>query len=171
MVAFLGAVLALIGCIGAVFFYGSRRPVGTPVTWGEAIVGALVLFGVMFLAYGVMPHQFLVWADGKTLNWRSDAVGIPAGPFGSILPHKMANFWFSGERNVLFPKGVSFFGRGRVIISKQAIRDFVAANLYIVMLGAHMKLWKAWQVRGKKSAAKAAIEPVSAYGRPIMKKA
>ncbi len=171
MVAFLGSVLALIACVAAVILYGKRRPVGTPITWGESILGAVFLFWIMFLAYGIMPHQFLTWADGKTLNWRSDAIGVPAGPFGSILPKNMANFWFSGERNVLFPKGLSFFGRGRVIITKQAIRDIIAANIYIVLLGGQMKLWKSWQVRGKKAAAKAAIEPVSAYGRPLMKKA
>lgn len=171
MVAFLGSFFALIALVAAVFAYGSRRPVGTSLTWGEAVIGAAVVFWIFFLAYGIVPHSFLSWADGKTLNWRSDAIGVPAGPFGSILPKNMANFWFSGERNVLFPKGLSFFGRGRVIITKQAIRDIIAANIYIVLLGGQMKLWKSWQVRGKKAAAKAAIEPVSAYGRPLMKKA
>jgi hypothetical protein len=40
-----------------------------------------------------------------------------------------------------------------------------------VLLGTQMKLWVAWQKRGKKAAEKAAIEPVSAYGRPLVKKA
>ncbi len=171
MVAFLGSFLALILLVAAVFAYGGRRPVGTPVTWGEAIMGATVIFWIFFLAYGIVPHQFLSWADGKSMNWRSDSIGIPLGPFGSLLPGKTSNGWFSAERNVMFPDGIAFGGRGRVIITKQAIRDIIAATLYIVFLGANMKLWVAWQNRGKKAAAKAAIEPVSAYGRPLMKKA
>jgi hypothetical protein len=71
----------------------------------------------------------------------------------------------------MFPEGITFGGRGRIIVTKQAIRDIIAATLYIVFLGANMKLWKLWQVRGKKAAAKAAIEPVSDYGRPLVKRA
>ena len=171
MVAFLGSFLALIALVAAVFAYGSRRPVGTPVTWGEAIIGAAVVFWIFFLAYGIVPHSFLSWADGKTLNWRSDSRGIPLGPFGSLLSGKTSNQFFSAERNVMFPDGITFGGRGRVIVSKQTVRDIVAATIYIVFLGANMKLWVAWQNRGKKAAAKAAIEPVSAYGRPLVKKA
>jgi hypothetical protein len=171
VVAFLGSLLALVVLVAAVFAYGSRRPVGTPVTWGEAIVGAAVVFWIFFLAYGIVPHSFLSWADGKTLNWRSDSRGIPLGPFGSLLPSKTNNSFLSAERNVMFPDGITFGGRGRVIVSKQSIRDIVAATIYIVFLGANMKLWKLWQNRGKKAAAKAAIEPVSAYGRPLVKKA
>ena len=171
MVAFFGSFLALIALVSIVFAYGSRRPIGTPVTWGEAIIGAAVVFWIFFLGYGIVPHSFLSWADGKTLNWRSDARGIPLGPFGSLLPSKTNNQFLSSAKNVAFPDGITFGGRGRIIVSKQTIRDIVAATLYIVFLGATMKLWKLWQVRGKKAAAKAAIEPVSAYGRPLVKKA
>jgi hypothetical protein len=171
VVSFYGSVLAVIVLTGAVFLYGKRRPVGTPVTWGEAIVGSTYIFGLLFLAYGIMPDAFLKWADGKTLNWRSDAVGIPMGPVGKWFFGGMNNRYISGSKNVLFPKGITFGGRGRILVNKQHVRDAIAATLYIIMLGVNMKLWKLWQVRGKKAAAKAAIEPVSSYGRPLVKKA
>lgn len=171
MVAFFGSFLALIIAGALVFLYGRHRKVGTPITWGEAIVGGIALFGIMFLAYGIVPDLFLRWADGKTLNWRSDAIGIPAGPINKILSKKWNSHYYSGERNVFFPNGVTFFGRGRVKIDKQKIRDLVAATLYIVFLGVHMFAWTAWQKRGKKAGDKAAIEPVSTYGRPLVKKA
>ena len=171
MVAFFGSFLALIVSVSLVFLYGKRRPVGTPVTWGEAILGGLIVFGIMFLAYGIVPDLFLKWADGKTLNWRSDAIGIPAGPINKILNHKWNNHWYSGAKNVFFPDGVSFFGRGRVKIDKQKVRDALAAGIYIVFLGAHGFIWTSWQKRGKAAAEKAAIEPVSTYGRPLVKKA
>ena len=171
MVAFFGSLLALIVTTGLVFAYGKRRPVGTPVTWGEAIIGAIVVYWMLFLAYGIVPHQFLVWADGKTLNWRSDSIGIPTGPITKWLGISAENHWFSHSRNVLFPNGITFGGRGRVIVTKQSIRDALGAGLYIVFLGVHMGLWTAWQKRGKKAADKAALEPVSSYGRPLVKKA
>jgi hypothetical protein len=169
VVAFYGSFLGLLVCVGAIMAYGKRRPVGTPVTWGEAIVGGLAIFAVMFLAYGIVPDVFLKWADGK-LNWRSDAVGIPAGKLHDILNKGADNFWYNHEKNVLFPNGLSFGGRGRLGISKQTIRDILAANIYIVFLGAHMKLWVAWQKRGKKAAELAKIEPTSSFGRPLVKK-
>jgi hypothetical protein len=173
VVAFYGSLLALIASVGAILAYGKRRPIGTPITWGESIVAALVLFWVMFLAYGIVPDVFLKWADGKSLNWRSDAVGIPAGKLHDILNKGADNFWYNHERNVLFPRGLSLgdSGRGRILVSKQTIRDIIAATMYIIMLGVHMKLWALWQRRGKKAAELAKLEPTSSFGRPLVKKA
>lgn len=169
MVAFITSFLALVVLCGLVFLYGSRRPVGTPTTWGEAIVGGTVVFFIFFLAYGIVPDTFLKWADGKSLNWRSDSIGIPAGPLNLLLSGE--GHYYSEKANVFFPQGVTFFGRGRVLVTKQAIRDILAANIYIVFLGINIYMWGAWQKRGKKAADKAALEPTSSYGRPIMKKA
>lgn len=171
MVAFITSFLALVVLCGLIFLYGKRRPVGTPITWGEAIIGGTVVFFVFFLAYGIVPDTFLKWADGKSLNWRSDSHGIPAGPLNIIMSNTAENHYFSASKNVFFPDGVTFFGRGRVIVTKQAIRDIIAANIYIVFLGVNIYLWGAWQKRGKKAADKAALEPTSSYGRPIVKKA
>jgi hypothetical protein len=171
VVAFYGSFLALVIVVALVFAYGRKRKLGTPITWGEAVVGGLALFAIMFLAYGTVPNQWLLWASGKYLNWRSDAVGIPAGPLHKILSHTLDNHWYSGKRNVLFPNGITFFGRGRVRVVKEHVRDAIAAGFYIVFLGAQMSLWTAWQRRGKKAAEKAAIAPVSSYGRPLVKKA
>jgi len=43
----------------AVIPYGKRRPVGTPVTWGEAMVGSVYVFFVMFLAFGTSPSPLV----------------------------------------------------------------------------------------------------------------
>jgi hypothetical protein len=169
VVAFVASLLASVVFVVAPFLYGKRRPIGTPITWGEAMGGALYLFFVMFWVYGVMPHQFLAWADGP-LKWRADAIGIPAGPLRELLKNKESH-WYSYKTNSFWPTGVTFFGRGRVTIPKEAVRDFVAANLYIVFLGVQMKVWVLWQKRGQAAAKKAALEPVSSYGRPLVKKA
>ena len=171
MVAFYGSLLALIVSLGLVMAYGKRRPVGTPLTWGEAMFGSLILFGIMVLAYGIVPDVFIKWASGKYLNWRSDAIGIPAGKLQDILPKRLNNHFYNHERNVFFPNGITFFGRGRIMLSKEQIRDVIAATLYIVFLGVHMKLWVMWQNRNKKAAELAKLEPSSSFGRPLVKKA
>ncbi len=170
MVAFIASFVALVACVGVVVAYAGRRPIGTPVTWGEAMASALFIFSVMFLAYGIFPHQWLTWADGG-LKWRSDAIGIPLGPFGKS-PHSPIRL-LGNKANVLFGDGLSFGGRGKITITKETIRDIVAATLYIALLGGQIRLWRFWQKRGTAAAAKAKAElsATSTYGRPLVKKA
>ena len=52
---------------------GKRRPVDRKATWGEAIFGATYVFAVMFVAFGVVPHQWIDHAD-KNLGWRKDKI-------------------------------------------------------------------------------------------------
>ena len=170
MIAFVSSTVFLLVLMGGAMQYGKRRPIGTPLTWAEAMIGALFVFAVFFLAYGIVPDAFLRWADGP-LKWRSDAKGIPIGPLRHLMNKKWNNHWYSYEKNSLWPKGVTFFGRARITIVKEHVRDFVAANIYIVLLGVQIKLWAAWQKRGKKAAASAAVEPTSAFGRPLVRQA
>lgn len=71
MVAFATSFLVTIVMTGGVLWYARRRPVGAPLTWGSAMVAATYVFLLMFLAYGVVPHQWLDWADNE-LSWRAD---------------------------------------------------------------------------------------------------
>jgi hypothetical protein len=164
-------MLALVVIVSAIWAYGKKRPLGTPITWGESMVAGLLLFAVFVLAYGIVPDTFLKWANGNTLNWRSDIKGIPIGPLGRLTPKKWDNHYFSHAKNVLFPNGITFFGRGKVTVTKQTIRDIIAATLYIIFLGAHGFLWAGWQRRGKKAAELKALETSSTYGRPLVRKA
>ena len=43
---------------------------GSVVTWGEAMFAGWSSF-LMFWVYGVVPHQWLTWADNE-LNWRTE---------------------------------------------------------------------------------------------------
>ena len=168
MVAFFASLLALVVLTAIPFAYGKRRPIGTPVTWGEAMGGALFLFFVMFFAYGVVPHQFLSWADGP-LKWRADAYGIPAGPLRAFVGKK-ENHFYSHKTNAFWPSGITFGGRGRVKLTKEGVRDIVAATLYIVFLSAHIAMWSLFQKRDKK-AKSTALDTTSTYGRPLVRKA
>ena len=59
MVALVTSILVSALMSVGIFWYARRRPVGTPLTWGEAMVGAAYVFFLSFLAYGVVPHQWL----------------------------------------------------------------------------------------------------------------
>jgi hypothetical protein len=150
LVAFVTSFLLLIVGTALVFVVGHRRPPGKPITWAEGIVGALWCFGLMLLAYGVVPNQWLLMEQNQW-GWRKDSFGIPT-PFGTF-----------------FEKGITFFGRGRILISKEAIGDAVVTVMYIAFLAINVYLWSVWQKRGQKPTTPE-LE-TSTFGRPLVKKA
>ena len=48
--------------------FGKRRPVGTQSTWGEAMVGSVYTFFVLFLAFGVVPLLSIRCHEQEQLN-------------------------------------------------------------------------------------------------------
>lgn len=154
MVAFITALLLAGLLIAPIFPYAKRRPVGTPLTWGEAMLAGVYVFFIIFWIYGVVPHQWLTWADSE-LGWRPDLIWF--GPDGSAtLPFNIATIdtpWFP------------------VKVNARAVRDIVAVVIYVVFLGSQMWIWAWWQNRGKRADTTKAIEPTSTYGRPLVKRA
>ena len=143
-VAFLFSFIVTVVMTLAVIPLAKRRPIGTPLSWGEAMVASVYAFFVMFLAYGVVPHQWLAHADGE-LNWRADRLVI--GPKIGHL-HLLQYPPFD--------------------ITREVFRDIIAAGIYIVFFGLQIFVWVWWQKRGtKKTSAK---ELTSAYGRPLVKR-
>jgi hypothetical protein len=57
-----------------------------------------------------------------------------------------------------------------VIVSFQALRDIIAATIYIVMLVLQVWLWIAFQKRGRKPVA-TEVARTSTFGRPVVKRA
>ena len=153
MVAFINSMLAVVIGVGICMFVGSRRPIGTPVTWGEAMVAGTFVFAVMLLAYGVAPHQWLAYAD-NTLLWRADKLLVGISSAGVV--------W--GQ------KAKTLGGSGRIIINYQAIRDIIASVIYIVFLGGQMYLWSVWQKRGRKKPGDVEAA-TSRFNRPVLRKA
>ena len=151
--AFVSSIIILLLGVAICMYVGARRPIGTPLTWGEAIVAGSFAFGLMLLAYGIVPHQWLAFADNELL-WRPDKllVGISSG--GVV--------WGNDAKTL--------GGTGRILINYQAIRDIVASVLYIVFLGGQMYLWSVWQKRGRKKPGDVE-EARSRFGRPVLRKA
>lgn len=64
--------LTVIGV--AVFLVLLRRPRSQqPLTWAQAMAAAMGVFALMLLGYGVVPHEWLTWAD-SSLGLREDKI-------------------------------------------------------------------------------------------------
>jgi hypothetical protein len=161
VVAFLVSLLLSLAMVGIIVRVGRTRPVGTPLTWGEAFAASVFVFLLLFMLYGVVPHQFLAWADNE-LGWRNDKIGIPLGPLGSALEGKLG-----AKEGVLFPEGIPL-PNGHFIITAQVLRDIIAATLYIVFLLIQIKMWLWWQKRDQRKPGDQQ-ELTSAYGRPLVR--
>jgi hypothetical protein len=155
---FFVALFILIVGTALIFVVGRRRPPGRPLTWGEALIGATFVFGVMLVAYGVVPNEWLKWADNGLL-WRPDRIWFAISAKWPIF-HTGANAATEAAA-----------GRGRIIVSFQSLRDIIAAGIYIVLLGAHAALWVAFQKRGRRPVSVAEVERTSTFGRPVVKRA
>ncbi|MCU1448767.1 MAG: hypothetical protein JWP02_937 [Acidimicrobiales bacterium] len=158
MLALIVSTLILVAGIAIVFLVGNRRPPGMPITWGEALVASTFIFGLMLLAYGIVPNQWLKWADNELL-WRPDRVLAAVALKWPII--------FTGTKAATEAAA----GRGRITITYQALRDIIAAGIYIVLLGLHVALWVKFQKRGRRPAAAGEVERTSIFGRPVVKRA
>ncbi len=140
MAALVFSVLLTFALAAGVFVYGTKRPVGKPLTWGEALLAGVYMYALLFLMYGVVPHQWLTFAD-STLKMRKDAILAGPGSAGAMT-------WLP------------------FTITKQTVRDIIVTMIYIAFLGAQIAGWSLWQHRGKTKPL--AIE-TSTYGRPLVK--
>jgi len=141
IVAFVGTIALTLVAIP----YGRRRPVGSPLTWGQAMLAATYAFAVLFLAYGVVPHQWLTHEQNQ-LNWRADRIWLGHSP----APDGFQFSWM--------PFDITF----------QALGDIIVVVIYSFFLGLQIFMWSWWQKRGK---AKPAAElPTSTFGRPLVRK-
>ena len=115
----------------------------------KAILASWMRFGLrgrLFLAFGVVPHQFIDHAD-KNLGWNK--AKILYGPFDLLKPKALGGF---------FPMTLQY----------EAIRDTVVVLIHVWYFGLLIFLWSKWQKRG---ATKSTEVATSTYGRPLVKKA
>ena len=149
--AFLLSLVATVVLTLAVVPLAKRRPIGTPLTWGEALLAAVYGFFLLFMAYGVVPHQWLTHADNE-LGWRTDK--LVYGPWDILSP---------GQGITLNPLRLSPF-----TITYEAIRDIVVTMIYIAFLGLQIYLWVWWQKRGQRKVTPEL--PASTFGRPLVRR-
>ena len=146
-VAFLFSLsLTLLLTLGVVIF-GKRRPLGQPLSWGQSMVASVYVFATMFLAYGVVPHQWLTHV-GNEKKWRADKILL--GPGGIFKPKVLGGS---------FPFTINYLQVG----------DIVVTMIYVFFLGLHIYMFTWWQKRHnpKKGAGEVAV---STSGRPLLRK-
>ena len=153
MVAFVVSVLILLALVVPIPLYARHRPAGAPLSWGEAMIAATYVFFIMFWAYGVVPHQWLTWADNE-LRWRPDKIFLQPSSKTAECSWK----WGTSKGCIEWPLPIE--------VSWRTIRDLVAGALYMGQLGAMGLIWVKWQKRGQKPTT--AVEK-SEFGRPLVR--
>ncbi len=141
MVAFIVSFAVTVGAIIGGMARAKRRPLDAPLSWGEAMLAATFVFFVLFMAYGVVPHQWLNWADNE-LNWRPDRLLAGPGAVFEKLPFDLTYL---------------------------VLRDVVVSAIYGGFLVAQVVVWKLWQTRGRAGGGDRAELETSPFGRPLVK--
>lgn len=148
-VRYIASVVVFMLMLIPFFVVAHRRKAGAALTWGEAMVAANYVFLLLFWLYGVIPHEYLNWADAE-LAWRPDLTII--GPEATWT-------WWHGLWSAI-----------PLTIHKQTIRDLIVSLIYIIGLGGFIWACAYWNERHKAPAA-SSVAPTSTYGRPLVSKA
>jgi hypothetical protein len=132
---------------------GLRRPKSDkPTTWAQAMAGSVYVFGLFLLAYAIIPHEFITYAD-KYLQWGKDKYVIKST---TPIPFFTSFNW-------------------PVSIDAQAVRDIAVVTIYIVFFAVNIALFVMWQNRKVKTPDDAEEKTVvvgrSRFGRPLKAKA
>ncbi len=124
-----------------------RRPKSErPATWAQCMAGAVGTFAMFALAYAIVPHEWITFAD-KYLQWGTTKFLVRSG------------------QEVLFFKFP-------FDINMKAISDIIATGIYVVMFGLNLFLFAMWQKRGAEKAETPDAPPkTSRFGRPLRRKA
>jgi fumarate reductase subunit D len=114
------SLILLIGIIAA--FVVIRRPKKSaePATWAQSIAGALLVWVMMVLAYGTVPHEWLNFGNAY-LNFNKATFVAHHDQFASHIPP--------------------------FDITRAVVVDGVAALMYVVFIGLQVYLFAAWQKR------------------------
>jgi hypothetical protein len=123
----------------------------TEPTWACSMAFAILVFACMIVGYGVIPHEWLTFAD-SIMRWDDDHFVWHHGDLGGIL----------------------FFD-----FTKRALRDVVVIIIYGFILTSNVAIMGQWQRRpkGEAPAEPVAVEPsarpagISRFGRPLSRRA
>lgn len=147
MVALVISTLIAAVMASGIEWYAKRRPAGSPVTWAEAMVGSVYVFFILFLVFGVVPHQWLTLAENEW-SFRADRLFDAGG----LIKAKSQGGWFPFD------------------ITLRVVSDSIAAIIYIIFLGGMSQMWGRWQARGERDKAASTEIAKSTYGRPLVKR-
>lgn len=113
-----------------------------PMTWARATVGAWLVTLEMLILFGIVPNEWLNLTQG-TFEWTSQKIAFEI-PSWLVLNNEVA-------------------------VSFGAIKDAVSGGYSAGMLGLVAVVVYQWQERSKRARTEAKPQPVSTYGRPVVK--
>ncbi len=143
MAAFINSLIVLAAFTLIVVLYAPLRPVGTPLTWGEAMVAATFAFMFFTVGYGIVPDLWIKL--GGELGWDD-----PGRLLADDAPGPLS-----------FVAGLLPFDTNYI-----HIRDLIVIAIYGLVIVGNIWIWHFWQSRGRE---KTAVEPVSDFGRPLVR--
>ncbi|MFQ3314581.1 MAG: hypothetical protein ACI9BS_000236 [Candidatus Poriferisodalaceae bacterium] len=143
MAALLTAIVITALMIAGVIGYGKRRPVDRPTSWGEAMLGSAFVFMLLLMVFGVVPDRWVRLTDNEW-GWSVEKMLFTEGQFIDGNP-------------ITFPP---------MRMDLKKVSDVVVVIQHIVALIGLPLLWMWWQKRDQK---KVVAEPVSDFGRPLVK--
>lgn len=137
------ATLVLLAIIFGYLVLVPKSP--EPATWAQSMAGAVLVFALMLLGYGVIPSEWIIFANSY-LRW-DEAQNIFNQ--SSVIP-------FDVSRAV-----------ARDLVAVGIYAFFVAVN------GVMFVMWQKRKTTEERAKAAATAEPTgtSAFGRPMTKKA
>lgn len=144
-------LVLLFWFVHTVAMVASRRPqpADHKASWAACYLGAVGTFALMALAYGVVPHEWMEFANGY-LQWGDTS-----------------KFLFRSNQEMLF-----FPWNWPFNFDYPALRDIVVSGIYVVLLGLNIFLFAKWQDRKKVADEAPAVEETapakrSRFGRPL----
>ncbi len=146
MVALIVSILASIVMAWGIRVLTLRRSPDQPMSWGEEMFFATYIFMMIFVVFGIVPHQWLTLAENDW-SFRADRIFDAWG----LITAKSQGGWFPFE------------------ITYRVLSDSIAALIYIVYLVAMIVMWFQWQNRGQAKKG-SDVAPTSTYGRPLVKR-
>ncbi len=127
--------------VWVVVTYGKRRPTDRPTTWGEAMLGAVFVFMLLLMVFGILPDRWVRLTDNEW-GWSVERFLFTEGQFLTSP--------------ITFPPT-------RMDLKK--VSDLVVVIEHLVAIGGLLVLWRWWQKRDQE---KTTAEPVSDFGRPLI---
>lgn len=113
-------VLFAIGLVAAARVIRTPKKSSEPATWAQTVLGAMFVWSMFALGYGVIPHEWLTFANSY-LNWDSSFYVVHHGQWAASLPP--------------------------FDVTRDKVADSVAAVIYVVVLGLNIMYFAAWQKR------------------------
>ena len=143
MAALVTSIVITALMIAGVIEYGKRRPVDGQTSWGEAMLGSAFVLMLLLMVFGVVQDRWVRLTDNEW-GWSVERMLFTEGQFIDGNP-------------ITFPP---------MRMDLKKVSDVVVVIQHIVALVGLPLLWLWWQKRDQK---KVVDEPVSDFGRPLVK--